>query len=153
MQQISVDERMAAHPEVVYDLVSDVTRMGEWSPETASCRWVGGAAKAEKGARFRGTNRHGWHRWTTTCTVTVAEPGRCFAFDVTYLGFPIATWSYEFSADGDACLVTETWTDRRAAWMDHFGPLATGVRDRAEQNRTSMTTTLARLREAAEKGS
>ena len=43
---VEVRRRIAAAPGMVYDLVSDVTRMGEWSPETASCRWVGDVAAA-----------------------------------------------------------------------------------------------------------
>ena len=29
---VTVERRIDAPPEVIYDLVSDVTRMGEWSP-------------------------------------------------------------------------------------------------------------------------
>ncbi len=57
---------VAAPPETVYDLVADLTRMGEWSPETTEVRWLDGATQAKVGARFRGTNRNGFRRWSTS---------------------------------------------------------------------------------------
>lgn len=150
MKELSVEERMSADPGSVYDLISDVTRMGEWSPETTSCRWVAGASGPAVGARFRGTNRNGWRRWSTACKVTAAEPGRRFAFEVGLLGTPVATWEYDIEPDGEGCRVVERWTDRRPAWLEKLSPLATGVGDRAERNRTTMSETLSRLRRAAE---
>ena len=38
---------IAASPDAVYDLVSDMTRMGEWSPVCRACWWdEGGRAAA-----------------------------------------------------------------------------------------------------------
>ena len=70
-----------APPEDVYALVSDVTRTGEWSPECRRAEWLGGATGPGVGARFRGHNRRGPVGWTTTATVTAAEPGREFTFE------------------------------------------------------------------------
>jgi hypothetical protein len=150
MKEVAVDRRIEADPGVVYDLVSDVTRMGQWSPETVSCRWLGGATSAVVGARFKGSNRHGWHRWSTTCAVTAAERGRRFAFEVGLMGLPIAKWEYDIDAQGNGCRVTERWIDARPGWMEKLSPLATGVSDRAEHNRQTMTDTLTRLKQVAE---
>jgi hypothetical protein len=106
--QVRVERLVAAEPVVVYDLVSDVTRMGDWSPETSSCRWVGGVTGPAVGARFVGSNRRGPLVWRTTCRVTAAEPGSAFAFTVTFVGMSIADWGYEIVADGSGCVVTET---------------------------------------------
>lgn len=100
-------------PNDVYAVVSDVTRTGEWSPENVGGRWVGGASGPAVGARFVGSNRRGWARWSTTCRVTDAEPGRRFAFEVTWTVFPVARWDYEFSAADGGTEVRLTWTDRR----------------------------------------
>ena len=100
MKEIAVDETVAADPLTVYQLISDVSRMGEWSPETLSCRWLKGADSANVGARFKGSNRNGWHRWSTTCTVTSADPGSRFAFDVDLFGVPVASWEYDITAQG-----------------------------------------------------
>jgi hypothetical protein len=81
MRDVQVTAKVDADAGTVYRLVSDVIRMGEWSPETRSCQWLG-TAGAQAGARFRGTNQHGFRRWSTTCTVTAADDGRRFAFSV-----------------------------------------------------------------------
>ena len=67
----------------VWDLVSDVTRIGEFSPETFEAEWLGGATGPAVGARFRGhvrRNGRGPVYWTV-CTVTACDPGRQFGFD------------------------------------------------------------------------
>src|SRR5919112_147976 len=99
----SVTVHVQAPPETVYALVSDVTRMGEWSPETVRCRWVGGATGPEVGARFKGSNRRGMLRWSTTPRVTAADPGREFAFVVTLpvLGQEMTEWRYRLEPAPD----------------------------------------------------
>ena len=146
--EVEVTRWMAADPGCVYALVADVTRMDRWSPEAAGARWIGGEP-ATVGARFRGRNRHGLHRWSTTCTVTAADPGRRFAFDVTWLGRPIATWEFRLTAVDGACEVRESTTDRRSRLLRAVTPIGTGVARRAEQNRRTMTRTLDALDRAA----
>jgi uncharacterized protein YndB with AHSA1/START domain len=150
MSAVEVELRIDAPPEVVYDLVADVTRMARWSPETTSCRWVGGAAGPAVGARFRGANRVGWRRWSTTCTVTAADPGKRFAFDVSSGPFPVAAWAYVLTPDGDGTLVREQWEERRPPWYRALTGRLTGVTDRPAHNRSNMESTLQALRAAAE---
>ena len=67
-------------PQAVYERVSDITRIGERSPECHTATWEAGAP-GTVGAVFRGRNRVGWAaRWSRRRQVTVAEPGRAFAF-------------------------------------------------------------------------
>jgi uncharacterized protein YndB with AHSA1/START domain len=73
---------IAAPPASVYDLIADITRMGEWSPECYRCEWVGEVHEPTVGARFQGHNRMGPIRWTTTCEIVSAQRGREFAFTV-----------------------------------------------------------------------
>ena len=61
-----------ASPLTVYHLVSDITRMGEWSAECYQCEWLDGATTAVPGARFRGHNRLGKIRWHTDATPAIA---------------------------------------------------------------------------------
>src|SRR5689334_11050854 len=89
-----------APPAKVYDVVSDVTRMGEWSPETTRCEWLDGANGPAVGARFKGSNQRGIARWSTKPRVTVADPGREFAFVVGHRGHDQTQWSYRFEPDG-----------------------------------------------------
>ena len=89
-------------PDQLYEMVSDVTRMGEWSPETIRCRWIGGASGPAVGARFKGSNRRGLVRWSTTPEVVSADPGREFAFVTKRRGFPSTRWTYRFEPSGDS---------------------------------------------------
>lgn len=140
-----------APPTLVYALLTDVTRMGEWSPECVRCRWIGRERLARSGARFRGTSRNGWHRWSTVSTIVAADPGRVFAFDVTYFRQPVATWRYEFRPGGrGGTLVTESVCDRRGSFIRAVSPIITGERDRARRNSATMQTTLQRLKATAE---
>jgi hypothetical protein len=154
MGDVTVETEVRAAPEAIYDLVADMPRMGRWSPECERVEWTGGATGPLIGARFTGHNRNGWHRWSTHGTVTVAERGREFAFEIrTILNLPVARWSYRFDAGpSGACLVTESTEDRRGRFMTVLGRLATGVGDRASRNKETMTSTLERLRAAAEAG-
>ena len=101
----AVSVHVEAPPQVVYDAVSDVTRMREWSPETIRCEWVDGATGPAVGARFKGTNKRGFVRWSTKPVVVVADPGREFTFDVG----PDTRWSYRFAADGTGTELSESF--------------------------------------------
>jgi hypothetical protein len=149
VNSVSVARTIEAPAEQVWALVSDVTRMGEWSPETTSAEWLGGATSPASGAKFRGTNRHGKKTWKSVSTIIDADPGRVFAFRVKAMGFDVAEWRYTFEPTATGCTVTETWTDRRGALMKALSPKATGVTDRAEHNRASMEVTLEHLGAAA----
>lgn len=140
-----------APPERVYALLADVTRMGEWSPECVRCRWIGPDRRPQVGARFRGTSRNGWRRWSTVSTIVTAMPGRSFAFEVTYFRAPVATWRYEFGPDDRGGTHVAEWVeDRRGRLVRALSPLITGSPDRARRNTETMRATLTRLKVAAE---
>jgi uncharacterized protein YndB with AHSA1/START domain len=145
-----VSAHVAAAPERLFALVADLPRMSEWSPENIANEWIGGASGAAPGARFRGANRSGFRRWSTTCTVVVADPPRLLSWESKFFGMPIAQWTYRFEPDGrGGTTVTETVEDRRSPVMRALQPV-TGVKDRAAHNRATMQTTLERLKAAAE---
>lgn len=139
-----------APPALVYDLVTDIAGAAEWAEEADAARWLGGATGPAVGARFRGRNRHKGRRWSTTCTVTAADPGRRFAFDVSLAGVTTARWEYEIEPTGTGCRVTER--TRRVVPL----PVATvanrllGVRDRDAHNQANIERTLANLKRHAE---
>ena len=86
-----------ANPDTVYALITDLPTLATLAEEAAAMDWRKGDA-VRPGAVFKGHNRNGIFRWSSTCTVTDAEPGRLFAFDVRYLGLPIAHWRYDIAA-------------------------------------------------------
>jgi uncharacterized protein YndB with AHSA1/START domain len=150
MSDVEVTRVITADPSTVWRMVSDLTRMGEWSPEATGGRWLGAATGPAVGARFKGDNRKGWRRWSTVATVTEAEPGRSFAFDVDYGPIAISHWSYSLEPAEGGTLVTECWTDRRPGWMVTLSAPAMGVADRAAHNRGNMEATLDALQAAVE---
>ena len=147
---VSVSTHIDAAPERIYALVSDLPRMGEWSPENTGGKWVGGATGPAVGAKFKGTNRKGIARWSTTCTIVEATPGKAIAWDVTTGPFAVARWGYSIAPSADGCEVTETWEDHRAPLAKTVTGLALAVKDRAAHNEAGMRTTLERLKAAAE---
>ena len=139
-----------ADADTVYRLITDLPTLASLAEENEAMEWRKGDA-ARAGAVFKGHNRNGSHRWSTTCTVTEAEPGRAFAFDVRYTVLPIAHWRYDIvPSDGGGCLVTERTWDRRPGWFSKTAWVATGVRDRDAANAEHIRLTLARLKEEAE---
>lgn len=149
-EQVSVSREIAAPAEKLWTMVSDVTRMGEWSPENVGGAWLGGATGPHAGAKFRGKNRRGKRTWKSVATVVDAEPGRRFSFRVVAGGFKVAEWGYSFEPTATGCRVTETWRDQRSRFFKPISGMATGVADRATYNRAGMEQTLERLAAVAE---
>jgi Polyketide cyclase / dehydrase and lipid transport len=150
---VTVQAEISAPAEAIYDLVADMPRMGRWSPECERVEWTGGATGPAVGASFTGHNRNGARNWSTHGTVTVADRGREFTFEVrSVLNLPVSRWSYRFEPTTGGCVVVESTEDRRGLVIRTLGRVATGVGDRGERNRQTMTTTLERLRVAAESG-
>jgi uncharacterized protein YndB with AHSA1/START domain len=147
---------VAAPAERVYEAVSDLRRMGEWSPETFAI-WTRGRA-VEPGMAFVGFNRLGWRLWFTNAQVTAAEPGRVFAFRVMSFRMPVAVWGYRVEDIGDGSTrLTEYWEDLRregtpARITSLLGRVFTGVKaeERSDANRRGMRTTLERIKAALE---
>ena len=97
-----------ASPETVYDLVSDLPRMGEWSPENTGGEWqAGGSGKV--GDRYVGLNRAGERTWSVPVMVTQAERGRCFEFVTAPDQGPYVRWTYRLEPSGSGTRVTEIW--------------------------------------------
>jgi uncharacterized protein YndB with AHSA1/START domain len=142
---------ISAPADAVYDLVADLPRMGEWSPECERVTWRGGATSAAEGAQFLGHNRAGLVRWVTQGEVVAAERGRQLAFEITFGPLKIARWEYVIAADvadPSTCTVVEEWTDRRSGWYRAVAEKAFGPR--AKINHRGMVKTLSNLKLAAE---
>ncbi len=139
---------IAAAPDEVYDVLADITRMGDRSPECYRCEWLDGATTAVRGARFRGWNRLGILRWTTTCTITAAERGREFAFTVmSRHGREETGWRYVLDATDAGTRLTESY---EFLWCPVAARIAEIPFPRDRQLRRGMAETLAKIKQASE---
>lgn len=148
---VNATVQIDARPDVVYRLITDLPTLAGLAEEAVAMEWCKGDA-ARQGAMFAGHNQNGSKRWTTMCTVTDAEPGRIFAFDVRYSGLPVARWQYDIVEDDGGCRVTESTWDRRPGWFRKLAGRATGTPDRVAANTKHIQLTLERLKQRAEAG-
>jgi Polyketide cyclase / dehydrase and lipid transport len=148
--QIVID----AAPEQVYDLVADVTRTPEFSPEVVAVRWLDGATEPAVGARFEAVNRSttSGRRWRNRPVVVVADRGREFAFRRTEPFSGTVVWRYRFApVDGGTRVVESYEFERPVSRIGWFviEKLFKDVDRRAALQR-GMRATLERLRATAE---
>ena len=141
---------IARPPEELYDLVSDITRMGEWSPVCKSCWWdEGGGLRV--GAWFTGRNELPDRTWETRSEVVVADRGREFAFVVSATG---TRWSYQFTAVDSGTEITESWDlppSGVAVFEQRLGDGAQEqIANRRELARTGIAATLTAIKKTAE---
>jgi hypothetical protein len=147
----SVTVFMTAPAALIWDLVADVTRTGEFSPETFEAEWLPGPDGPATGARFRShVRRNGrWPVYWTTCTVTASEPGREFAFSVGPPGGRVLnTWRYQLVPREGGTDVTESFELPSTLVTRLYWLLAGHARGRT--NLAGMRATLERLRATAE---
>jgi hypothetical protein len=156
MQTLDRDEvsvTVAAAPDEVYALVADVPRMPEFSPEVVRCRWLDDAGGPAVGARFEAVNSSGNGRtWKNRPVVTVAEPGREFAWSRTEPFAGTVVWRYRFEAAGGGTRVVESYEVERPVTRLGWFVIEKVFRggNRREALRAGMRTTLERIRIAAE---
>ena len=145
---------MARPPAELYDLVSDVTRMGAWSPICTACWWEDDAGP-RVGSWFGGRNETAEHGvWETRSQVVAAEPGREFAWEV---GAGFVRWGYRFTPENGGTRLTESWQllpGGRAMFLDKYGPQGGPARIelRTRQAHDGIPLTLAAIKRTAEDG-
>jgi uncharacterized protein YndB with AHSA1/START domain len=148
----SVTVHISATPDKVWDLVSDVTRIGEFSPETFEATWADDATGPAVGARFRGhvkRNGRGPIYWTT-CQVTECVPDEVFSFAVLTGGRALNTWSYRLAAAGDGTDITESFQLEPTLALRTYWALFGWARGKT--NRNGMQQTLDRMKAVVEAG-
>ncbi len=147
---VTVSRDIAATPDAVYAAITDITRMGEWSPENQGGVWHEGYAQAEVGATFTASNRNGDKEWQVDSVVTELVPNERFFFDCQVRDFVFSKWGYTIEATDGGCRVTEHWQDLRPEEMRTQVSPTSGVGDRVSHNRAGMEATLERLAAAVE---
>jgi hypothetical protein len=139
-------------PDEVYALITDVTRMGDWSPVCKECWWDEGDGP-RVGAMFTGRNVLPERTWETRSEVVAAEPGREFAWAVAEPPTR-ARWGYTLRAVDGGTEVTETWElppEGSAFFEQRFGDDADAqIATRAAAAETGIAATLAAIKKAAE---
>ncbi|TFD22822.1 SRPBCC family protein [Cryobacterium lyxosi] len=137
----------------LYDLLSDITRTGEWSPVCTSCWWDDEAEAGRVGAWFTGRNELPHRTWQTRSEVVAAERGHEFAWVV---GGSFARWGFSFTAteNGTGTMLTESWEflpDGIAMFEEKFGEDAHAqITDRTQQALDGIPKTLAAIKRIAE---
>ena len=141
---------IARSAEDLYDMVSDVTRMGEWSPVCKACWWDDGES-ARVGAWFTGRNETPERTWETRSEVVAAESGHEFAFVV---GGTWTRWGYVFEPTDGGTLVTESWAFLPAGierFHERFGDDADAqIAQRVVAAHEGIPATLAAIKRVAE---
>ena len=146
----AVTVHVEAPPEAVWALVSDVTAIGRFSPETFEAQWLDGATGPAPGARFKGhvkRNGRGPVYWTT-CEVVACEPGREFGFAVLTGGRALNTWRYRLEPAGGGTDVTESFELADTPALRLYWRLLGWARGRT--NREGMRATLERVKAEVE---
>jgi hypothetical protein len=147
----SVDLEIEAGAGVLYGMVSDLPRIGEWSPECEGVDWEGCVTVPAANATFMGHNAVGPGRrirYSRHGRVLVADPGREFAFITDEGGRESTEWRYRFEplADGRT-RVTESYNVR---WIPKWARILDVPTNRHKELLKGMRTTLERLKATAE---
>jgi len=141
---------IACPPDTLYDMISDVTRMGEWSPICRACWWDEGDGP-RAGAWFSGRNEVPGRIWETRSQVVTAERGREFTFEVNN-GW--VCWSYTLAPVDGGTELTETWNFRPrgiAGFHEKYGADAENqIANRSDAAHKGIPVTLAAIKKAAE---
>jgi hypothetical protein len=145
---VTVTRVISADADTLFNLVSDITNMPNYSPETVATQWLDGATGPSVGARFKGTNNLGPNKWSSKPTITQLVDAQVFAFKVP--GKTGATWTYTFEATDDGTVVTESMAQTKPSPLPIRLLLRrAGVTNRAANLRDAMNITLERLETTA----
>jgi len=147
---VVVTRTVDAPPERVWDLVGDPARIGNISPECRRVDWLDGASGPAPGARFRGHNRKGLLRWSTTGTVVDYTPRQEISWDVELMGQSVARWGFRLVPEDGRTRIEQYWQDRRSPLANVVGRARAW--DVPGANRRGMEQTLDTVRRAVEQG-
>lgn len=140
-----------APAQTVYDIVSDITRTGEWSPVCTSCWWDDDVIVGVVGAWFTGRNELPDRTWETRSQVVSAEPGREFAWVV---GGKFVRWGYTLANVDAGTVLTESWEflpEGIAMFGEKYGDQASAqIADRTQQALSGIPKTLSAIKRIAE---
>ena len=149
----TVDRYIEAPPEALYDVIADVTRTPEITPDIVKVEWLDGATGPAIGARFKAINKQGrGPNWSNKPVITVLEPGRAIAWARTEPFAGTVEWRYRFEPEGTGTRVYESYEVTKQLRLMGWFIIGTlyGMKDRRSDLRASMLRTLDRLAEMTE---
>lgn len=114
----------SAPPEAVWQVLTDVTRVGEWSHECHTATWTDDLTHAAVGARFRGRNHAGPVRWSRPCTINLCNPPSEFGYRTQggRLMRDSTEWHFALEPEDGGTRITQRYRIRSlAAWADLLG--------------------------------
>ncbi len=136
--------------EVVWDAVASIESLGRYSPETTGAEWLEPSSEHAVGARFRGHNDNGGHKWQTDCEITDYTPQVVFGFGVGPTGEFRTIWRYRFAADRGGTRLTQSFEspllanpppdmnpERRQVMADMLAATLERIRDHLESAPTA----------------
>jgi hypothetical protein len=139
-----------ADAELLYEMVVDLPRIGEWSPECELVEWEGDVTLPVEGTTFNGHNAVGPGRrirYSRHGRVLVAERGKEFTFVTDEAGRESTLWRYRFEPTANGTRVTEGYEVR---WIPAWARIIDVPLNRHKELLENMRTTLERLKVAAE---
>jgi len=151
IRQYQESVTVKAPAEALYDLVSDITRTGEWSPVCTACWWDDEGSAGQVGAWFTGRNELPHRSWETRSQVVAAERGREFAWLV---GGRFVRWGFTLTPADGGTVLSETWEflpEGIAMFEEKYGDVADAqIADRTQQALAGIPKTLAAIKRIAE---
>ncbi len=157
-QQVS--REIAASPETVWSVVSDITRMGDWSTETFRCEWDEGQEPG-LGATFSGHNRYGDVEWSNQATITEWAPSERLTWEIYLEGRmaekfgtgPMTRWGFVIEPSGEGTRLVQVTEDMRPDALKELGAkFLPEIADRVKRNYETMEATLSAIAGACEEG-
>lgn len=147
-----VTVEVSASPDRVWSLVSDLTRMKEWSPMCTGFEWLGGSTDPQVGNRFIGYSRQRGARMSRECVITANDPGREFAFDTLFRGNVSNHWRYRFESIPEGTRVIESYeVILMPRWVRTLRHIPGMVGRSRRDVRADMLETLNRIKASAER--
>ncbi|BBX20281.1 polyketide cyclase [Mycolicibacterium duvalii] len=131
----------------VWSLVSDLSKMPQWSPQ---CRYMKALGGVRPGARTINFNRRGLLFWPTTSRITEFVPQKKLAFRVNENN---TVWSYELEpTEAGTRLIETRHAENGTSAMSNFlvGKFMGGVPSFEDELVEGMNASLTRIKNAAE---
>ena len=157
---VTVEVDIAASPERVWELATDINIAAQFSKEFQGADWID-ADGPKLGASFRGRNERAEanRKWETTSYVVACDPPRVFAWNVNDRDEPSAQWRFELEKIPGGTRLRQSMvigprlSATGTAMVENPDKAAQILASRQEQHRGNMTLTIHGIKRLAETGS